>query len=245
MPDLWLHRVRPGVTWPAWTYSVPGCPALTGPEPQDEPVIVFVVGQQGAGKSRIAEMVADRAYAGVLDLADVIDREHLADYAGVFRRGEATPGTRPARARGLPFRPPRASIASVFTIEQIEELHERLGSAKTLAEYVRSLAGIGVVRYVSYVSDGHSEYFGHDGRRVMSQPVHDQLPVAADSDREAFLEHLGRHERGQTSYLEMSKALADSGVRGWTVDTHAMTMTFHGPSGQALLTEPITPTEAS
>jgi len=91
VPDLWLHRVRPGVTWPAWTYSVPGCPALTGPEPQDEPVIVFVVGQQGAGKSRIAETVADRAYAGVLDLADIIDREHLADYAGVFRRGEATP----------------------------------------------------------------------------------------------------------------------------------------------------------
>ena len=67
----------------------------------------------------------------------------------------------------------------MFTIEQIEELHERLGSAKTLAEYVRSLAGIGVVRYVCYVSDGHSEYFGHDGRRVMSQPAHDQLPVAA------------------------------------------------------------------
>jgi hypothetical protein len=189
---------------------------LTGPEPQDEPVAVFVVGQQGAGKSRVAEMVgralgrrggfaeldsdlckpyhpaynalmrgddklmaaylgpdswawlaqahdhvrsarlnalkhetaqdsrgaavhlrayrdagfrieamflavpaamsnqgilsryaeqvadrghgrltvqanADRAYAGVLDLADVIDHEHLADYAGVFRRGDATP----------------------------------------------------------------------------------------------------------------------------------------------------------
>lgn len=189
---------------------------LTGPQPQDEPVVVFVVGQQGAGKSRVAEMVgraldrrggfadldsdlykpyhpaydvlmrgddtlmaaylgpdswawlaqahdhvrsrrlnalkhetaqdsrgatahlhayrdagfrvevmflavpaamsnqgilsryaeqvadrghgrltvqanADRAYAGVLDLADVIDREHLASYAGVFRRGDATP----------------------------------------------------------------------------------------------------------------------------------------------------------
>lgn len=130
-------------------------------------------------------------------------------------------------------------------MEQIEELHGRLGSAKTLAEYVRSLAGIGVVRYVSYVSDGHSEYFGHDGRRVMSPPIHDQLSVAVDTDREAFLEHLGRHERGQTSYLEMSRALADSGVQGWTVDTHAMTMTFQGRSGEALLTDHITPADAT
>src|SRR5215472_8401088 len=81
-----------------------------------------------------------------------------------------------------------SSIASVFTIEQIEELHGRLGSAETLADYVRSLAGIGVVRYDSYVSDGHSKYFGRDGHRVISQPVHDQLSVAVDSDRKALLD---------------------------------------------------------
>jgi uncharacterized protein YbcV (DUF1398 family) len=133
----------------------------------------------------------------------------------------------------------------VFTIEQIEELHGRFGRAETLADYVRSLAGIGVVRYVSYVTDGHSEYLGHDGHRVQSQPVHDQLAVAADCDRQAFLDHLRRHERDETSYLEMSRGLADSGVEGWTVDTHALTMTFHGRSGEVLLAEPITPTEVS
>jgi hypothetical protein len=34
---------------------------------------------------------ADRAYTGILDLADIIDDERLADEVGVFRRGEATP----------------------------------------------------------------------------------------------------------------------------------------------------------
>ena len=34
---------------------------------------------------------ADRAYTGVLDLADAIDSGRLADETGVFRRGEATP----------------------------------------------------------------------------------------------------------------------------------------------------------
>lgn len=128
----------------------------------------------------------------------------------------------------------------MFTIEQIEELHGRLGSAETLADYVRSLAELGVVRYDSYVSNGHSEYLGHDGHRVTSQPVHDELPVAADSDRNAFLDHLGRHERGETSYLEMSRGMADSGLERWTVDTHAMTMTFYNRSGEVLLVEQIT-----
>ena len=143
------------------------------------------------------------------------------------------------------FRPPASSIASVFTIEQIEELHGRLGSAETLADYVRSLAGIGVVRYDTYVSDGHSEYSGRDGHRVISQPVHGQLSVAVDSDRKAFLDHLRRHERGETSYLEMSRGLADSGVVGWTVDAHAMTMTFHCRSGEVLLAEHIKSTDMS
>lgn len=133
----------------------------------------------------------------------------------------------------------------MFTIEQIEELHARLGRAETLPDYVRSLAAIGIVRYDSYVSDGHTEYLGHDGHRVISQPVHDQLPVAVDSDREALLDHLRRHERDETSYLEMSKGMADSGVEGWTVDTHAMTMTFHSRSGEVLLTEHITSTDVS
>jgi uncharacterized protein YbcV (DUF1398 family) len=133
----------------------------------------------------------------------------------------------------------------VFTNEQIEELHGRLGRAETVADYVRSLASIGVVRYDSYVSDGHSEYLGHDGHRVISPPVHDLLSVAVVSDRTAFLDHLRRHERGETSYLEMSKGMADSGVERWTVDTHAMTMTFHDRSGELLLAERITSTDVS
>jgi hypothetical protein len=44
----------------------------------------------------------------------------------------------------------------MFTIEQIDELHARLGSAKTLAEYVRVLRAIGVERYDSYVADGQA-----------------------------------------------------------------------------------------
>jgi uncharacterized protein YbcV (DUF1398 family) len=128
----------------------------------------------------------------------------------------------------------------VFTLEQIDELHGRLGRAETLIDYVGSLAALGVVRYDSFVSDGHSEYVGLDAERVDSAPAHETLTVAEDIDRQAFVDHLKRHERGETGYLEMSKGLADSGVQKWTVDTHAMTMTFYDRTGVAVLVEKIT-----
>lgn len=140
------------------------------------------------------------------------------------------------------LRSPTEWVASalVFTIEQIDELHDRLGTAEKLVDYVGSLAALGVVRYDSFVADGHSEYVGLDGERVASSPVHETVTVAGDVDRQAFVDHLKRHERGETGYLEMSKGLADSGVQKWTVDTHAMTMTFYDGTGAALLVERIT-----
>jgi uncharacterized protein YbcV (DUF1398 family) len=63
--------------------------------------------------------------------------------------------------------------------------------------------------------------------------------VAQASDRDAFLDHLRRHERGETSYVEMSKGLAASGIERWNVDPRAMAMTFYDRSGEALLVEQI------
>jgi len=48
----------------------------------------------------------------------------------------------------------------MFTIAQIDALHARLASARTIAEYVRALKALGLERYDSYLADGHSEYFG-------------------------------------------------------------------------------------
>ena len=73
----------------------------------------------------------------------------------------------------------------------------------------------------------------------MSPPVHDTLIVAARSDGNQLVDQLSRHERGETSYLEMSRALAYDGIERWTVDTKAMTMTFSNRAGDALLVESI------
>jgi hypothetical protein len=66
----------------------------------------------------------------------------------------------------------------MFTPEEIEEIHGRLGSAETLSEYVRSLAALGVERHDSFVCDGHSDYAGCGDRRVTSGALHLVLSVA-------------------------------------------------------------------
>ena len=127
----------------------------------------------------------------------------------------------------------------MFTIEQINDLHARLGSARTFPEYVRALKALGVERYDSYLADGHSESFGQGGRRVVSPPVHEVLAVAEIGERETFIQHLRRHEQRQTTYLEMSMGLAQSGIEKWSVDTGRMTMTFYDKAGREMLVEQI------
>ena len=57
--------------------------------------------------------------------------------------------------------------------------------------------------------------------------------------RETFLQHLHRHERRETTYLEMSRGLAQSGIEKWTVHAGKMTMTFYDMAGTEMLVEQI------
>jgi uncharacterized protein YbcV (DUF1398 family) len=104
---------------------------------------------------------------------------------------------------------------------------------------VLALKALGVERCDSYLADGHSEYFGRGGHSVVSPPVHEVLHVAKTGQRETFLRHLRRHERRETTYLEMSRGLAQSGIEKWTVDTGRRTMTFYDNAGREMLVEQI------
>lgn len=127
----------------------------------------------------------------------------------------------------------------MFTLEQINELHDRLGNAETLNIYLQALNAIGVDKFDSFITDGHSEFFGKDGQKVVSPPAHETLTVANTSNREKFMEHLDRHLQGKTSYLEMSKGLAESGIAKWTFDTNRMTATYYDKASNKMLAEEV------
>lgn len=125
----------------------------------------------------------------------------------------------------------------MFTLEQINELHARLGRRATLLDYIRALQAVGIERYETWLSDGHTEYHGQAEQSVASRPAYSQLSIAQPSNKVAFLAHLKRHEEGKTTYLEMARGLADSGIERWTVDTHAATLTYYDKAGHELLAE--------
>lgn len=127
----------------------------------------------------------------------------------------------------------------MFTLEQIEDIHDRLGNEETLGAYLRELNTIGVATYDSYITDGHSVYFAVDGQQLESLPAHEKFDVAAKSDREAFLGQMSLVEQGELGYVEMSRAFAECGVEKWTFDTRQMTLTYYGVDGSVMLAEVI------
>lgn len=45
----------------------------------------------------------------------------------------------------------------MFTLDQINDIHERLGKKTTLPDYLRILKAIEVDTYDSFIMDGHSD----------------------------------------------------------------------------------------
>ena len=128
---------------------------------------------------------------------------------------------------------------SMFTLEQINDIHDSLGNAETLSQYLEALKSIGVEKYDSFITDGHSEYYGKGGCKVVSPPVHKKISIAKTSNKERFRKHLDLHNQGKTDYLEMSTGLADCGIEKWTFDTNKMTIAYYDRDGNELLVEAI------
>lgn len=127
----------------------------------------------------------------------------------------------------------------MFSLNQINNIHEQLGNLATLADYLIELRKIGVEKYDTYISDGHSEYFGKDNRMIISPAIHEYFPISEVSDRENLLVHLKLHEEGKTDYFRMTKGLADSGIEKWTFDTNKMTIVYYNLNGEEMLIEKI------
>jgi uncharacterized protein YbcV (DUF1398 family) len=126
----------------------------------------------------------------------------------------------------------------MFTLEQIDGIHERLGRQETLAEYLTALRSIGVDRCESFLADGHSVYIGREGALV-SPPIHEVVEVAEHADGAALAEHLRRHAGRETGYLDMVRGVAASGVERWVFDTAALTITYLDRTGGVLLQESV------
>ena len=120
-----------------------------------------------------------------------------------------------------------------FTLEDIDRAHEG-ATQETVGKYLTDLRDLGVVSYVTYVSDGHSEYFDGKGAGLVSAVVHEAYEVSDTADRDAALRALEAHGAGKTDYFAFSRQLAAAGVCTWVMDPIRMTCTYYSKSGEKL-----------
>ncbi|MCW6006427.1 DUF1398 domain-containing protein [Micromonospora sp. CPCC 205371] len=106
-----------------------------------------------------------------------------------------------------------------------------------MGAYLRALRDIGIETYDSYITDGHSEYFGANGQELVGPAFHETFAVAETCDKDRFLQYMQQVEQGGIGYEEMSKALADNGVEKWRFDTKELTITYLDKAGNVLLSE--------
>ena len=125
----------------------------------------------------------------------------------------------------------------MVTLAEINDLHERLGKADTLAAYGRALADLGVTGYDSYVADGRTVFRTADGDDLITPAHHDLVEIAMEPDHAAILATLARAEAGELGYVEMSTLLGAAGLERWSVDTLRQVMTYVDVLGETVLAE--------
>ncbi len=127
----------------------------------------------------------------------------------------------------------------MFELKEIKEAHSKVNSGADFPNYVQDLIKLGVKKYETYVSDGHTAFFGNENYMIQSEPKYSKLNVANISDKERFKHYLKSHQRGQTDYPTFCNHSAETGVEKWTVDMSQMTCTYYDKANNKMLEEQI------
>lgn len=127
----------------------------------------------------------------------------------------------------------------MFTIQEIQNAHAKVKSGADFPGYIKDLKGLGVLRYETYVSDGHTKYYGENGRTVISEEKYDFLEVKRVSSLEEFRRGLKEHQEGKSDYMGFCRMCAGSGVEKWVVSMGEMRCVYFDVDGEVMVEERI------
>lgn len=127
----------------------------------------------------------------------------------------------------------------MFTLEEIKDAHSKVKSGADFPAYIKEIKALGVLGYETYVSDGHTKYFGMDDFEIATPPKYETLEIAEQSDAEQFKADLKTHQQGGTDYMTFCKDCAKSGILKWVVDMAGKSCTYYDVSGEIALVEVI------
>jgi len=127
----------------------------------------------------------------------------------------------------------------MFTIEQITIAHLKVKSGADFPNYFKEIKYLGVIEYVTYVSDGHTNYYGNDGHKATSPAKYEELTITNNSNIDQFKNDLKIHQQGKTDYYTFCTDCAKSGIEKWKVCMEKMTCSYFDKAGNELLVETI------
>lgn len=127
----------------------------------------------------------------------------------------------------------------MFTIDQIKAAHSKVKSGADFPIYVQDLIKLGLVKYDSFVTDGHAVYFGENGFSIQSGARYSPLVIAVPGNAALLEQALASHQLGKTDYPTFCKQSANAGVEKWTVDAKKLTCTYYDEAENELVSEQI------
>jgi len=127
----------------------------------------------------------------------------------------------------------------MFTVEQIKTAHSKVKSGADFPAYIQDIKKIGVTYYETFVTDGHTDYYGENDYKTTSPARYEPLTIADTVNSEQFKKDLKEHQQGKTDYPTFIKMCATFGIEKWNVCMDKMTCTYYDRKGSEILVEEI------
>lgn len=127
----------------------------------------------------------------------------------------------------------------MFTLDQIKAAHSKVKSGADFPTYIRDLKKLGVVQYVTFVKDGHTEYSGSSDYEISSPVRYSALHIVPSGNEVQFKADLKAHQQGKTDYPTFCSDCAKSGIEKWIVDLTKMTCRYFDLTENEILIEQI------
>ena len=127
----------------------------------------------------------------------------------------------------------------MFTTEQIQAAHSIVKTGADFPAFIRDIKKPGVTYYETFVTDGHTIYYGTNDYKTSGTPKYELLPIAGVSTPEQLKADLKSHQEGKTDYQTFCNDCAKSGFEKWNVCMEKMTCTYYDKAGTEILAEQI------
>lgn len=72
----------------------------------------------------------------------------------------------------------------MFTVEQIEQAHEKVKSGADFPKYIQEIKALEVIAFETWVTDSYTDYFGLDNYQTKSNLKYNTLTISEVTDKE-------------------------------------------------------------